>query len=92
MKKGVLTTSQGPALDPDFVLETDGKTFLAVVSGEMPLEEALRQGRMSVAGDEDAFARSMALFDLSPLHERDDEAFPTIDLTGRPATGAHRLR
>ncbi len=92
VKKGKLTTSQGPALNPDFVLKTDGKTFLAVVSGVVPMEEALRQGQMTVTGNEEAFARSTALFDLSPLHERADNAFPTIDLTGRPAPGARRLR
>ena len=88
VKNGQLTTGQGPAPEPDFVLETDGKTFLAVVSGTLEMEEALRQGRMTVTGDEAAFARSTALFDLSPLHK----VLPTIDLTGRPAPGAHRLR
>ena len=92
VKNGQLTTSQGPARHPDFVLTTDGKTFLAVVSGEMVMEDAMRQNRLTVTGDAEAFARSTTLFDLSPLHDQAAGNFPTLDLTGRPAPGPHRLR
>lgn len=92
IRNGALTTAQGEALRPAFVLETDGKTFLAVVSGEVAIEDAIRQDRVSILGNQEAFARSLEIFDLTPLHERAGERFPTLDLTGRPGPGAYRLR
>ncbi len=92
IQNGELTTAQGSALRPAFVLETDGKTFLAVVSGDLTIAEAIRQSRVSVRGDQEAFSRSLEIFDLSPLHEQARERFPTLDLTGRPGPGAYRLR
>jgi len=89
VRNGTLTTSQGPAHHPDFVLTTDGDTFLALVSGALHVNDAL--DRMTLTGDREAFTRSLALFDLAPLHRRAKAPFKAIDLTGRPAPGAHKL-
>lgn len=88
--QGDLTTGLGPAHRPDVVLETDGKTFRAVVSGALDVHKAIRQGKITLTGNRAAFDRSLVLFDLSPLHQ--PSAFRAVDLTGRPASGAHRLQ
>ncbi len=90
IKNGRLTTGQGPVSHPDFVLETNGPTFLAIVSGELDLEDARRQGRLTITGDMDAFARSTEIFDLSPLHQQ--QKFKAFELTGRPGPDARKLQ
>ena len=92
IKNGHLTTHEGPTPYPDLMLETDAETFLALVSSTLSMTEALRQGRLRATGDDEAFARNQHLLDFAPLHGPPPEPLPTLDLTGRPATGAHRLR
>jgi len=90
IRDGQLTTGQGPVPYPDFVLETDGPTFLAIVSGELDAQEAQRQGRLTITGDMDAFVRSTELFDLAPLHQQRE--FKAFELTGRPGPDARKLQ
>ena len=90
IKDGRLTTGQGSVPYPDFVLETDGPTFLAIVSGELDVQEAQRQSRLTITGDKDAFARSTELFDLTPLHQ--PREFKAFELTGRPGPDARKLQ
>lgn len=90
IKNGHLTTGQGSVPHPDFVLKTDGQTFLAIVSGALDTQKALDQGQLTITGDMDAFARSTELFDLAPLHQQ--RKFRALDLTGRPARGARKLQ
>ncbi len=92
IEAGRLTTRQGPASHPDFVLETDAATYLAVVAGDMTTEEAMRQGVLTVRGDQEAWARSGEILDLAPLHREPEDALRVIDLTGRPEPRARRLR
>lgn len=66
---GTLTTGQGAARNPGFVLTTDTHTLRHVVRGTLPVEEALEQGRFRLTGDAEAFARSTRIFDLSPIHD-----------------------
>ncbi|MFQ5570895.1 MAG: winged helix-turn-helix transcriptional regulator [Rhodothermales bacterium] len=91
VKNGRLTTGQGSAPHPDFVLETDAETFLALVSGTLEAEDVLRQGLMDISGNMKAFARSTEIFDLSPIHSSESR-MKVLDLTGRPGGRAHRLR
>lgn len=69
VEEGELLTGQGPGLNPDFVLKTDTETFVALISGEITLEEAVESDRMRVDGDLDALQQSAELFDLSKLQE-----------------------
>ncbi len=89
---GALTTGPGPASQPDFVLETDPDTYLAVVSGVLTTEEALRQGLLEVRGDRKAWAGSGRVFDFPLLRAPDEDELKVIDLTGRPEPRARRLR
>ncbi len=91
IKDGALTTGQGPLPDPDFVLETDGPTFLALVSGGTTAAEASRAGTLRITGDAQVFERSTVLFDLSELQlpERD---LKVLDLTGRKSAWTRSLR
>jgi hypothetical protein len=45
---GEVEVSQGPAPDPDLVVEGDTGTLLAVASGRMSPEEAVRSGALGV--------------------------------------------
>src|SRR5919199_367041 len=42
---------QGPASDPDLLIGGDAETFLAVASGRLSPEEAVRSGALSAEGD-----------------------------------------
>lgn len=64
---GELWTNQGPGLNPDFVLKTDTDTFVAVISGQLSLQDAIESGRLLVEGSEEALKQSAELFDLSSL-------------------------
>jgi DNA-binding HxlR family transcriptional regulator/putative sterol carrier protein len=70
VEEGRLMTGLGPTMNPDFVLETDTETFVAVISGETTLQEAIDSGRLSVDGDLDALRQSADVFDLSRLQKR----------------------
>ena len=67
---GTLTTGQGPAQNPDFVLTTDTDTFVALTAGEVTLEAAVSSGSIHIEGDPEAVRQSADLFDLSRLQAR----------------------
>jgi DNA-binding HxlR family transcriptional regulator len=59
---GRLDLARGSADRPDAVLDTDPATLRSVVFGGRSIGEAVREGRLTVAGDERAAARFAGLF------------------------------
>lgn len=62
----------GAAWKPDLIVTTDADTFLALVSGQLGLEEAAESERTEIQGDPDALARCREIFGLW-THERSVE-------------------
>jgi DNA-binding HxlR family transcriptional regulator len=64
---GEIGLELGPARDPDLVIEADLETMVAIGSRRLGLEDAIREGRLTVAGDPGAAGRVAAIFvPLSP--------------------------
>ena len=59
---GVVTTRQGPAIEPDMVLSTDDKTFLALGTGQIDAAEALTSGKIELMGGFETLQRSIEIF------------------------------
>jgi DNA-binding HxlR family transcriptional regulator/putative sterol carrier protein len=54
--------SRGGAHQPDATIDTDPGTFFAVLSGDRPLAQAQRTGKMRIEGDEAAVERLVRIF------------------------------
>lgn len=64
VRDGSVSTGLGPADDPAVTLAADARTFLAVASGKLALEEAVESGRYRVEGDVEALRRCSTIFAL----------------------------
>ena len=64
---GQLETGLGTAESPAFTLTTDSETFDLLGSGELSIEDAIGQDRITVSGDQEAFGRFVSIF--SPRDE-----------------------
>ena len=58
---GSLALADGPAQEPDLVIEAEPDDFIAVGTGGLPPEQALASGRVRIQGDPAALARSVAI-------------------------------
>ena len=67
IRDGHLTTGQGPAQNPVFVMHADVDTFLGLVAGTLTAEAALAHGTLTLDGDPEAFTHSFEVFDLETL-------------------------
>jgi DNA-binding HxlR family transcriptional regulator/putative sterol carrier protein len=59
---GRLELTRGTATRPDAVLDTDAGTLRSLVFGGRDLAEAIRDGNLTIEGDEEAAARFVAVF------------------------------
>src|SRR5829696_1413470 len=59
---GTIELDRGPAEDPDAIVETDPVTFSAVIWNGRDLDDALRDGEISIDGDHGAVDRLLGLF------------------------------
>ena len=68
---GAIALERGSVADPDAVIETDSTTLSAVLWNGRDLADALREGDISVVGDQRAFTRFAELFPrpLATVHE-----------------------
>jgi DNA-binding HxlR family transcriptional regulator len=66
VEDGRLRVELGASEEADADMATDMPTFFELASGELPVEEALADGRFSVAGDADAPARFFQIFSFAP--------------------------
>ena len=58
---GSLALTDGPADQPDLVIEAEPEDFIAVGTGAVPPEQAVAGGRVRIQGDPAALARSVAI-------------------------------
>ncbi|MDX6431886.1 MAG: hypothetical protein QOE54_4252 [Streptosporangiaceae bacterium] len=54
---GRLDIERGDLLRPDATIDTDARTFVALMTKGQDLKEAMRTGQVTVSGDPDAFKR-----------------------------------
>jgi DNA-binding HxlR family transcriptional regulator len=55
---------RGAAVEPDAAIETDPGTLAAVLTGQLPLDEALNSGAVAIEGGRRAVARFLKLFPM----------------------------
>lgn len=58
---GELRVADGPAQEPDLVIEAAPEDFIAVGTGAVPPDEALAGGRVRIEGAPEALVRSVAI-------------------------------
>ncbi len=68
--EGRLVTQLGTSDSADMILSSDAPTFLAVGTGQLDPQEAVRSGRMKVEGKAGALERSLRIFGVPPLAPR----------------------
>jgi putative sterol carrier protein len=61
---GAIDTSRGGPAEPDAVLELDPRTLLALIHGEVAVEQAVANGDLAIDGDREAVERFVGLFPL----------------------------
>jgi len=62
---GELDLDRGPGADPDAAIEApDAATFAAVLTGELPLDDALSSGAVQIEGGKQAAKRFLRLFPM----------------------------
>jgi DNA-binding HxlR family transcriptional regulator len=66
LEDGCLRTETGAAEDADADLAMDMATFYELASGELPVADALDDGRVRVEGDADAPERLFQIFSFAP--------------------------
>jgi DNA-binding HxlR family transcriptional regulator len=62
VEDGTLESVHGPAQRPDVIIETGGDAFLELSSGELSFEDAVRDGAVTVSGDDEHVRRLHTLF------------------------------
>lgn len=67
VRDGQLNTSDGPADEPAFILETDVDTFRDIVTGDVDTEEGISSGRVRFEGSRAALHRSAELFGIGQV-------------------------
>lgn len=67
---GDIDVWQGQARDPDMILHADMPTYMALLLGHLPPQEALAGGHVRVEGDAQALSRFLDLCSVPPLDER----------------------
>jgi DNA-binding HxlR family transcriptional regulator/putative sterol carrier protein len=61
---GTIDAGRGAPPEPDAVLELEPRTLLALIHGEVTVEQALASGDLSIDGDREAVERFVGLFPL----------------------------
>ena len=87
-----LTTHQGPAARPEIVIATDEATFRALAGGTISIDDARRQGLLTLDADEALWQRCRPFFDPATHPASLSDEMAVLDLTGRPSPRARRLR
>lgn len=67
---GDIDVRQGAARDPDMILHADMPTYMALLLGHLPPQEALAGGHVRFEGDAQALSRFLDLCGVPPLEER----------------------
>jgi DNA-binding HxlR family transcriptional regulator len=63
---GCLHVAEGAEADPDADLAMDFPAFYELASGELPVADAIDDGRLRVTGDRDAAVRFFEMFSFAP--------------------------
>ncbi len=82
---GELELGRGPAAEPAAAIETDPGTLAALLTGQLPLDEALRAGSAKIEGTRKEARRFLSLFPMPEPYPAGRQDIPADPLERQPA-------